>query len=912
MKNTNKFLVAAICFFCLVIEFIFIFANSDSYELDISVYSEGNIVGTITAEAPLEQTFVSENNGLSRVEVLLANYGRVNQSNVTIEIIADDGSCVYSSTLAAESIADNSYFPIDFEPIADSKGHTYTIKVLSDTNDPNNAITAWASYNDNYASGALLRNGADAGFDVAFNAIYKVNSYTLMSLPIIIMILSGVLIALCPSCLYKKGNKNSLDVKITCFAMSFVTLAMVFLSISLGVSIIIKICVAILLLLLLLFFLYRILDWHIVTSMKKNIIKTSAKLNKMKVIIFSVALLIWLITLILNINSNLSLKEDKFDILVSNTSSYGYSIENDTYTNIEESGNANIQLPDINQYVENIKINFSQPLPQPLKITVYYAESDHDYSDSYTSSLDCQAGSVNALIPIGKEIITCRVDIGSVQGESFSLDSIVINDSEPIIRNQKLNNFRTVILFLIILVIIVAAFIIFTFQLPKENIFAALTLIAGCFYLFTMTPISIPDEQYHHFTTYKLSNYLLLHLDDPDKGDSKDLDYSGCAGHFNVSSAYLRLIDGDGEKLLVPSEKIDIPHLDALKYFIQYLSPAIGISLGRILNLPFMQLFLLGRFFNLLFFTICVYFAVKRTPQFKNLFGLIALMPMSLHQAASYSYDCFINGISFVLISSLLKAIYEEGAISKKDIAWIIVSGSLLAPAKVVYCPILLLALLIPRERFTSKKRKIITVLLIYLVCFLFMLIFMGSNLISFLSSNLEETSDTINYAGGHNYTIGFILKNPLETLEIFWNTYKAYYGWFYQSLGSILAGYSLIVPGWIFSILVFNALVSALSCDDSKFKLTNLNRLIFVLIYIIVVILVMFSMFTGWTSDTLTIIQGVQGRYLIPTLPLLFMTLNNQTMVLKKDIYGLNIIVSFAMNYAVIDHVITHTIVFC
>ncbi len=223
MKKTNKFLVVAICFLCVITGFIFVFENSYSCALDVSVKNEGNTVGAITAATPLEQTFVAENNGLSRVEVLLATYGRVNQSNVTLEIIADDGSSVCSSTLAAASIADNSYYPIEFEPIADSKGHTYTIKVLSDTNDPNNAITAWASHNDNYPSGALLRDGADAGFDVAFNALYK--SYSLLAFSIVMMILSGAIIALYNYFLCKKFNKNSFAVKITCFAISSVTLA---------------------------------------------------------------------------------------------------------------------------------------------------------------------------------------------------------------------------------------------------------------------------------------------------------------------------------------------------------------------------------------------------------------------------------------------------------------------------------------------------------------------------------------------------------------------------------------------------------------------------------------------------------------------------------------------------------------
>jgi len=203
---------------------ILVFDLTDSYALDVSIVNEGNTVGAITSSTPLEQTFVPESNGLSRVEIYLATYGRVNRSNITMEIIADDGSCIFTKNVPAETIPDNSYYSLEFKPINNSKGHTYTIKILSDTNDPENAITAWASYNDNYTLGACLKDGVDSGFDVAINVKYstKANSYSLMMFAISMTTMSAAIVVLY-NLFIKKYNK--FIVKVVCWTISSLALA---------------------------------------------------------------------------------------------------------------------------------------------------------------------------------------------------------------------------------------------------------------------------------------------------------------------------------------------------------------------------------------------------------------------------------------------------------------------------------------------------------------------------------------------------------------------------------------------------------------------------------------------------------------------------------------------------------------
>ncbi len=63
----------------------------------------------------------------------------------------------------------------------------------------------------------------------------------------------------------------------------------------------------------------------------------------------------------------------------------------------------------------------------------------------------------------------------------------------------------------------------------------------------------------------------------------------------------------------------------------------------------------LARFANLLLYVLIVYSAIKLTPVHKWVFFLLALMPMTLYEAASLSADSFTIAVSFLLIALFLK-----------------------------------------------------------------------------------------------------------------------------------------------------------------------------------------------------------------------------------------------------------------
>lgn len=75
------------------------------------------------------------------------------------------------------------------------------------------------------------------------------------------------------------------------------------------------------------------------------------------------------------------------------------------------------------------------------------------------------------------------------------------------------------------------------------------------------------------------------------------------------------------------------------------------------------------------------------------------------------------------------------------------------------------------------------------------------------------------------------------------------------------------------------------------------------------VVFLAMTSMFLGWTSITRNLIEGVQGRYFIPVLPLLAMPMAINKIRIPDSIMNYVVIFAAGLNVLAIAEVLRLTI---
>ena len=437
-----------------------------------------------------------------------------------------------------------------------------------------------------------------------------------------------------------------------------------------------------------------------------------------------------------------------------------------------------------------------------------------------------------------------------------------------------------------------------------ERVAAVSVFLLGLLYLFAITPLSVPDESTHYQSAYELSNVFCFQWGGLEYGRASDFDYSGLEKHHNVSSAYSRVVEGIAteaeEDSLVP-----LPY-HALAYPPEYVPQAVGIAIGRLFHANFVRTFFLGRLGNLLFYALCVYLAVRTIPKFKLLFSLIGMLPMALHQAASYSYDGFINGMSLLLIALLLRAIWRSEPFDRVEAAQIIIVGVLLAPGKFVQALFLLLVFLIPKERFLTAKRRVLFI--VFALCLPLLLTCLLQ--LPKLNVSVLQSGERLNWEENSYYTVGFVLHHPVQTFKIFFRTFVFNVAeWFECSIGAYLSGLTLPIQGRTIYAYVLLLLIASWSRGEEFCIIQFRERAVFIGLSLIIVFLTMFYMLLTWTSDTRNMIEGVQGRYFITILPLVFLACNNRYIVVQQSVSRFVLLCAIALNIHVFLQIMTYTV---
>ena len=296
---------------------------------------------------------------------------------------------------------------------------------------------------------------------------------------------------------------------------------------------------------------------------------------------------------------------------------------------------------------------------------------------------------------------------------------------------------------------------------------------------------------------------------------------------------------------------------------------------------------------------------------------MIGLMPMALHQAASYSYDTYINGLSILFIALILKLANGEGRISFTEMLPAVLTGILICPAKPVYAPMLLMLFMIPVRRFGSLRKLILILVGIGLLAGAASLAARIGDFSGLMSPSAEPVPGSASelsaeFQNGSGYYSGtFLIYHPKTALKIFVDTLKSYELWFVwlqQCVGSRLAGLSLSVDVWhIFAYLVL-LIISSFPCFGETTVIQAGERFLLLFISACVIAATMFFMFICCTPYGDPIILGVQGRYFIPILPLLCMCFHTKMIEIRGPIEKVLISAAVFIDLSILNQVLLIT----
>lgn len=455
-------------------------------------------------------------------------------------------------------------------------------------------------------------------------------------------------------------------------------------------------------------------------------------------------------------------------------------------------------------------------------------------------------------------------------------------------------------------------------QCPIETIFFVSALLFGSLYLYVLPPLSAPDEARHYASAYKLSNQIMglpvtgednkvilreedwfsedptgdykpyLTKDGTLATDAEGAEEARILGQTLTQETYRLIHEKGGFQYEAPrlpegSGVALSNHLPVVTTPLGYAAPAVGITLARLLQLNNLWLLFLGRWMNLLMFSVVTYLAMKKLPFGKEVLFGVALLPMTIHLSASFSYDVLILAGIFYFTAYCLHLAYEAEQVRTVDVLRLALVMAVVGPCKMVYTVFMGLCLLIPMKKFQSRKKWILSALGVLGAWAIAMLLINSQTIASYATPG---TDNYISWAGEPGYTIGMLVHQPIRLFQLFYNTlvWQAEY-WHMTGIGAYLGNTDLVldVPYLVVVILTVCLLFLAFRKPGESLMITGGRRLWILCLCILCAGATMFSMLIAWTPISSNIIMGVQGRYFLPFLPLLLMAIKNNTVVLTK-----------------------------
>lgn len=437
--------------------------------------------------------------------------------------------------------------------------------------------------------------------------------------------------------------------------------------------------------------------------------------------------------------------------------------------------------------------------------------------------------------------------------------------------------------------------IFFRRRYKLEHIFVVVGILFGFFYLGIFTPYTEPDGCSHASNAFYYANIWNGNEGLADNGntlvrgdDYKQAGFSHIPNLANMNLAKENIFSMAENEELVSStlSPIRVP-------FITHLPQSFGVALGYALHLGAVPTLYVAKVFAFAFYLFCIYWSIKLIPFGKNVIFCCAFLPICMELAGSFSYDCEIIALSYLVISYQLYCLFDKRQINIKDILALVFITIWLSPIKVVYVFVCAMCLLLPAAKFGGGRwRKIVSIAGI-----------MGAGVISILLGKLGQISTAVTTGNGENYyTLKEILLNPGDSLMIVGRTIQKitddYLG---QMFGRLFSWFSIGLP-WLYVIAFVLVVAVAALIPENESVFLKLGQKVWIGFLTVAVIgSIAMSIWLTWTTKNFNYIEGIQGRYFIPILPLLLFLLRGKVITVKRDLGGELAIAVYLLQYSVV-----------
>lgn len=411
-------------------------------------------------------------------------------------------------------------------------------------------------------------------------------------------------------------------------------------------------------------------------------------------------------------------------------------------------------------------------------------------------------------------------------------------------------------------------------------------LVVGGIYGFLITPYMVPDEETHIDMAYRYADIIMNTGNTDDAHCLKRVEDAQKMFLSDPDLSNYRYVYQNIGKMAENTEIVDAEATaNSGAYLFMHFPGAVGIVLARILHLGYVQLLYLGRFLGLLVFALAVFFGMKKLPFGKATLYVLAMLPVTLQQANSFSYDSILFSAALLYLCYIISMAYSEEDIKGMDIIICSILGVAIIYCKSgAYTPLVFAFLLIPMKKFASKAAY-----------YSFMGSMSGAYLLGFLVKNVKVVNasvETTNKVMGiadaitiPNYSLSYILQNPVVLFDVVNNTIADKTDFYVQSmLGQHLGWIQVELANVLVIAFAIILMLSAFRARGEKQYVTTGNKWWILVITCASAALVLLGMLVSWTPITYVSVEGVQGRYFFPILLLGLMMLRNSKIIFDKN----------------------------
>jgi uncharacterized membrane protein len=267
--------------------------------------------------------------------------------------------------------------------------------------------------------------------------------------------------------------------------------------------------------------------------------------------------------------------------------------------------------------------------------------------------------------------------------------------------------------------------------------------------------------------------------------------------------------------------------------------------------------FFAGRLATLLFCVAAIALVCPAAPAFRAHFEAVALLPMALFLFGSWSADALTIVAAFLTSALLLRAIVNGRALNRNELAAIVAAVAWLSLCKPPYVLIALLVLAAP------VSRRFVALVIAVMIA--------GTIASSAMTLSGMEMPNPRYRPIDTRAQLRFIASDPLHFAGVIAHDTRNNGSDYIESMTGRLGRYELKLPRWTTALLLLMLAAVGVTCGP---PLPPLARLLIVAIAIAIWLATLTYLYLTSSIAGGDVIEGTQGRYLLPLLPLLLATL--------------------------------------